>query len=236
MEIRDSSHNPEKDSLMDLPGGRERNRPGPAPDDIEATSMAIVERLLGERPYSPPEMSVVKRVVHTTGDPDFADLVRFGRGAVAAGTRVLDCGASIFTDVSMVRVGIDRRRLARLGGRIFCRVQAEDVRQLASKNGITRSSAAMEMFNDSLSGHVVAIGNAPTALETLCDLIRSRGVRPALVVGTPVGFVGAARSKERLIQTGERLGIPYITVLGTRGGSAVAACIVNALIRLAVGE
>lgn len=197
------------------------------PQAIEQDSMRQVEEFL--RPLGLPtgEKAVVGRIIHTSGDPELGKQVCFHPQAVAAGLSALRSGADIFTDVSMLGAGINSRRLGELGGQIHCAVHSADVAAEAKARSITRAAVAMERFADRLNGQVVAIGNAPTALFTLLQMIHE-GLRPALVVGMPVGFVGAARSKELLTKEA----VPYITILGTRGGSPLAATTINALMYL----
>ena len=199
------------------------------PGLIEVRSLEIVRGLLRGLDFPGPEREVAIRVVHATGDPGLAAQLRFHPRAGAEGVRGLRAGCSVFTDVEMVRAGIDRRRLANLGGEVLCLVDDPEVITEAGRAGCTRAAAAMRTFGHRLDAQVVAIGNAPTALVELCGLIELGGVRPALVVGTPVGFVGALEAKELLQQTG----VPFITLPGIRGGSPIAAAIVNALLRLA---
>jgi len=202
------------------------------PQGIEARSFEIIEELVGKTPgyreLAPEERAVVCRVVHTTGDLEMASSVRMGPGAVLTGIRALKKGTRIFADVKMVQVGINVSRLAKLGGEVYCLIDDPAVVREAERQGITRAAAAVQAACP--EGQVVAIGNAPTALSALCDLVERGHIQPALVVGTPVGFVGAAEAKERLVNQD----VPWITTCGTRGGSAVAAAVVNALILLAL--
>lgn len=172
------------------------------------------------------------RLVHATGDPEYARLTRINSGSVEIGIKALGSGAGVFTDVRMVESGINRRLLSRFGGKSRCLIDAPETAELASREGITRAAASVRLAADTLEGQIVAIGNAPTALVELLRLIDNGAPRPALVVGTPVGFVGAAESKELLAESG----IPFITVLGNKGGSSVAAAAVNALLLLAAAQ
>jgi len=173
----------------------------------------------------PGERAVVSRLIHTSGDPELATRVYFHPRAVELGTTALRQGAHIYTDVTMLGAGINSRRLAEYGGQVHCAVHSPEVAAEAKARGVTRSAVAMEKFGAALNGQVVAIGNAPTALFTLLRMMEE-GLRPALVVGMPVGFVGAAQSKELLRQRD----VPYITISGTRGGSHLAAAAINALL------
>ena len=200
------------------------------PEEIEARSIALVERLTPRLPSDAAEREVVVRLVHATGDPEVAASVRMSPGAVAAGAAALRAGRPIFVDVGMALAGISRRLADRLGCRVSCLLDLPGVAEEARRSGSTRAAAAVWLAGPQLSGGVVAIGNAPTALLSLLDLVDAGRARPALVVGMPVGFVAAAESKAELA----RRAVPFITIEGTRGGSAVAAAACNALLRLAV--
>lgn len=195
------------------------------PQEIERESMRQVDEFLKGFTFSPTEKAVVSRIVHTSGDPDLASQVRFHHRATESGLAALRKGAHVFTDVSMIIAGINKNRLGELGGEAHCLVHSPEVAEEAKRRGTTRSAVAIEVFGEKLNGQVIAIGNAPTALFTLIQMIQ-KGLRPALVVGMPVGFVGAAQSKELLT----KVDIPYITLLGTRGGSPLAAATINALL------
>ena len=196
------------------------------PKEIEVKSMAIVDEYLTGYTFTSAEKDVVKRIIHTTGDPEILSSVLFHPHAARDGIKALRGGANVFTDVNMLKAGINAKTLNGFGGEIFCGVAEEEVVQFAKDEGITRSAAAMRIYGKRLNGAVIAIGNAPTALFEVLDLIEKGIAKPALIVGTPVGFVGAKESKELMI---EKNPVPYITVIGTRGGSPIAACIVNAL-------
>ncbi|ABZ84944.1 precorrin-8x methylmutase cbic/cobh putative [Heliomicrobium modesticaldum Ice1] len=196
------------------------------PRAIETKSMEIIDGLIGPLPVSAEERKVIKRVVHTTGDPDFAKLVRWSHGAVPIGIAALARGASVFTDVNMVRVGVNSRLLTIKGGNVVCAISEPRVVAEAERTGKTRAMTAFDLLAPEMNGAVIAIGNAPTALFHLLSLVEAGRCRPALVVGTPVGFVGAAESKEALTQAD----VPYITVTGNKGGSNIAAAIVNAML------
>jgi precorrin-8X/cobalt-precorrin-8 methylmutase len=191
--------------------------------------MEIIDGLLGPLPLTKEERKVVMRVVHTTGDPDYAQIVAAYPGAVEAGIAAFRRGASIFTDVNMVRTGINKRKLAELGGEATCLIDDPEVMAKAKETGLTRAMTAFSLLAPRMDGQVVAIGNAPTALFQLMEEIQKGRTKPALVVGVPVGFVGAAESKELLAQ----MDIPWITVRGNKGGSPIAAAIVNAMLLMA---
>jgi precorrin-8X/cobalt-precorrin-8 methylmutase len=200
-----------------------------APQDIEARSMAIIEDLLPPLDYSKDERQVIKRIVHATGDSQIARLVRLHPNAVSAGITAVGEGKPIFTDVKMVAVGINRRLAAEFGCSIYCALDEQSMMRQAQNENVTRSAAALRCLGTRLNGAIIAIGNAPTALLTLLDLIDGGDVLPAVIVGMPVGFVQAEESKAELVKRD----IPYITIEGTRGGSAAAVATVNALLNLA---
>lgn len=182
----------------------------------------------------PPEHeAVVKRVIHTTADFDYAETLRFTPDAVALGVRALQKGVPIVTDTNMAKAGISKPSLARLGMQVHCFMADEAVAQRARHNGTTRAVAAMQYAAETLPGALLAVGNAPTALLEIADLIE-QGLRPALVVGVPVGFVNVVESKQRLMQVCESAGVPAIAAMGRKGGSNVAAAICNALLYTAL--
>lgn len=194
---------------------------------IEVESFEIIDSLLEPANAGEPEYQVIRRVVHTTGDPSLARAMFFSTAAIGAGVEAIAAGASIYCDVNMVVAGIQPTTQIR-GLEVTCLVADTASAELAAEEGITRGAAAIRLAAPVLDGAIVAIGNSPTALFELLRLVEEQGLRPALVVGVPVGFVGAAASKEALAASV----IPCITLPGNRGGSTVAAAIVNALIRL----
>ena len=192
------------------------------PQDIETESFAIIEDELRGRDIPAEHLPVVRRVVHATADFGFVDSLRFHPDAVQAGVAAIRGHANMVTDVNMVKAGISRR----FPGDVLCVIGDDEVAAKAKASGSTRAATAMRALVDEIRGGIVVIGNAPTALETVIDLSERGEARPALVVGTPVGFVGAAESKERLIASD----LVYISNVGRRGGTPVAVAIVNALI------
>jgi precorrin-8X/cobalt-precorrin-8 methylmutase len=203
-----------------------------APGEIEAESFRIIEEELGGHGFDPRTFAVVRRVIHATGDFSFAETMRFHPEAIAAGIEAIRAGRNVLADVNMAAAGIGRGLLARWGGEVFCGVARPEVAGEAKREGLTRSEVAVARLLDESVG-LVAIGNAPTALlEVMAIGGREPRRRPALVIGVPVGFVNAAESKEILA----RQEYPFITCLGRKGGSPVAAAIVNALLRLAAEE
>lgn len=201
---------------------------GLKPQEIEDRSMAIIDRLLPDGDWTAGERTVVKRLVHTCGDPSLASAVRFHPRAVGAGVAALRAGASAFTDTHMVRIGINAGRMQALGGSVECLISDEAVAAEAARTGRTRAACAMRTFGPRLDGAVVALGNAPTALREVLALAAEGMARPALVIGMPVGFVDAAESKDALMASD----LVYISIEGTRGGSPLAAASVNALLRV----
>ncbi|MBP2635112.1 MAG: cbiC [Firmicutes bacterium] len=196
------------------------------PMAIETRSMEIIAPYLAKFQLDEQTTKVYSRIIHAAGDPDYANIIKVHPEAIAAGIAALQAGCNIFCDVEMVRTGINKRRLGEFGGQAYCLVADETVAQEAKVAGITRSMAAMRKFGTQLNGAIVAIGNAPTALFEVLKMIEEENIKPALIVGVPVGFVGAAESKELLHTTSP---VPYITVLGNKGGSPIAAASVNAV-------
>lgn len=194
---------------------------------IEERSMALIAPHLAGRVLDPVAVKIYSRIIHAAGDPDYANHIRIHPQAADAAGKALRAGRDIFCDVEMVRTGINRRRLAEYGGAAHCLIADPAVAVAAQSAGITRAMAAMRAFGPRLHGAVVAIGNAPTALFELLKIMTETDIRPAAVIGVPVGFVGAAESKELLAATSP---VPYITVAGTKGGSPIAAAAVNAIL------
>lgn len=201
------------------------------PADIERTSMGIITAELEARGLNiPPEnAAVVKRVIHTTADFDYAVNLRFTPGAVAAGVAAVQSGATIITDTNMALAGVTKPGLARLGGQALCFMADPAVATAAKQAGTTRAVAAMHKAAREYPGVVFAVGNAPTALLAIAEEIEN-GLRPALVIGVPVGFVNVVESKEHLMATCAQYGVPAIAAMGRKGGSNVAAAICNALL------
>ena len=201
------------------------------PADIERTSISIITRELDELGLTPPPetAAVVKRVIHTTADFDYAKNLRFTPGAVQAAVRALQRGAVIVTDTNMALAGISRPGLAKLGCEAVCYMADPAVAEAAKQAGTTRAVAAMHRAAREHPGAILAVGNAPTALLTIAEEIEA-GLRPALVIGVPVGFVNVVESKEILFAVCEQHGVPAIVAMGRKGGSNVAAAICNALV------
>ncbi len=203
-----------------------------APEDIERRSFAVIDAEVPEpRPFSGPEWAIARRLVHTTADFDLLDHLKFSSGAVQAGLAALRGGAAIFTDTGMAEAGIPLRRMEPLGCSVTCMLRLPGVIEAAQAHGLTRSLAAVRAAGERLHRAVVAIGNAPTALLGLLALMEERAdIRPALVVGMPVGLVNALESKDLL----QKYNIPSIILQGRKGGSPLAAATINALADLAL--
>ena len=200
------------------------------PEEIESTSMRIIRNGL-KRTWSDDESPIVERIIHTSGDPSLEQDIAIHQKAVECGLKVLKNGAAIITDVEMVRAGIAKKNLNSLGSTVECFLNFPSVAEQAKLWGITRSMTAFRLHAHQLAGSIVAIGNAPTALLEVLSLAENIETRPALIIGMPVGFVGAKEVKELLWQ---QQNVPSITVFGTRGGSPLAASVVNALLNAAV--
>jgi precorrin-8X/cobalt-precorrin-8 methylmutase len=200
------------------------------PEEIEAESFRIIDAETGYHPWSRLEWPVVRRAIHTSADFDYARTMVFSDRAVHAGIEALRRGRGLVTDTTMALAGINKRLLERFRISASCFVADTDVADAAESEGITRSIAAMRKAAGDAGNGVFVIGNAPTALFELLRLVRKEGLRPDLVIGLPVGFVGAEESKEELIREAS---VPFITNRGRKGGSNVAAAVVNALLLLA---
>lgn len=196
------------------------------PADIEKRSFAIITEELGGRTFPESVAEVVKRVIHTSADFDYADNLCFSPDAVEQAKAALEAGATIVTDTNMALAGISKGTLAKLGGKAVCLMADEDVAREAKERGVTRATVSMEHAAKLDGPLIFAIGNAPTALIRLHELIGEGAVSPALVIGVPVGFVNVVESKEMFLG-GDT---PYIIARGRKGGSNVAAAIVNALL------
>jgi precorrin-8X/cobalt-precorrin-8 methylmutase len=193
---------------------------------IYRESFSIIRREADLSAFQPELARVVVRMIHACGMTDLPQDVQASPDAASAGVTALLAGAPLFCDATMVANGITRSRLPR-NNEVICTLSDARTADLAAKLHTTRSAAAVELWRDTLAGSVVVIGNAPTALFHLLDMLEDGAARPALIIGIPVGFVGAAESKAALATN--RLGIPFLTVRGRRGGSAIAAAAVNAL-------
>ena len=201
------------------------------PADIEKTSMAMIETELQEMGILLPKetAAVVKRVIHTTADFEYVETLYFSEDVVRKVIAEMGKKTVIVTDTNMAKAGINKVALQRLNGEIHCFMADADVAEKAKENGSTRAVASMEKAAELYPKAIFAVGNAPTALLKLCDLMEN-GFRPALVIGVPVGFVNVVESKEKMIETCEKYGVPVIAARGRKGGSNVAVAICNALL------
>ena len=201
------------------------------PAEIERGSMDIIRAELGARGIVlPPEnAAVILRCIHASADFDYAENLRFTPGAVDAAVEALRHGASVVTDTNMALAGVSRPGLLLLGGGAYCFMAEPLIAERAQQQGTTRAAASVDYAAERYPGAVFAFGNAPTALLRIAEKIEA-GLRPALVIGVPVGFVNVAESKERALETCEKYGVPAIVALGRKGGSSIAAAVCNALI------
>lgn len=202
------------------------------PSDIERTSMGILTGELERRGVTLPEETapVVKRVIHTTADFDYAENLVFTDHAVARAVETLKAGGPvILTDTNMARSGVSKPSLEKLGGRVECFMAEPQVAETAKREGTTRAVAAVDYGAARFPNAIFAVGNAPTALFQLAKHME-QGYRPALVIGVPVGFVNVVEAKEQMLELCRRLEVPAIIALGRKGGSNVAAAICNALL------
>lgn len=204
-----------------------------SPQAIEQESFRQIRELTALDGLSLEQQQVVMRIVHSVGIPEVAELVRFSPNACESGLAALSANAAILCDVEMVKQGVTKRMIQQAP---LCFLNDPRTAELAKATGETRSMAALQLWQDNLEGSVVIIGNAPTALFRLLEMIEQGAPKPALIIGMPVGFVGAAESKQALWDVHETLGIECITLLGRQGGSAVSAATCNALLRCLHGE
>ena len=200
------------------------------PAEIEKRSFEIITEELGDTHLIPGTEPIVKRCIHTSADFDYAKNLMFSEGAVEKALDAIRNGAVIVTDTQMAKAGINKRALARYGGEVYCFMSDEDVAKIAKENGSTRATASMDKAAGLDKKLLFAIGNAPTALVRLYELIEEKKLDPELIIGVPVGFVNVVESKEVLFAACERYGVPAIAAMGRKGGSNVAAAICNALI------
>lgn len=199
------------------------------PHEIEQQSFAIIDEEAGDHGFGPDEWKLVRRMIHTTADFEYIAMTRIHPRAIAAGVAAIRRGCAIVTDTNMARAGIRKDSLEAFGCRVSCFMAEPEIGKEALMRGVTRAHVAVEKAAPLIRNGIYVVGNAPTALLHLLELIREGSARPALVVGLPVGFVNAAESKAALVQTD----IPYISNQGRKGGSNVAASVINALTLLA---
>ena len=196
------------------------------PMEIEKRSFEIITEELGDTPLVPGTELVVKRCIHTSADFDYAENLCFSENVIEKAMEAIKNGACIVTDTQMAKAGINKRARSRYGGAVYCFMSDEDVAELAKTHGTTRATASMDKAASLDRKLIFAIGNAPTALVRLYELIEEDRLAPELIIGVPVGFVNVVQSKE-LIMTAN---VPYIVAKGRKGGSNIAACICNALL------
>lgn len=201
------------------------------PMEIERRSFEIITAEL-KRELPEDTAPIIKRCIHTSADFDYADNLCFSEHVVEKALAALKAGACIVTDTQMAKSGINKKALARFGGEVYCFMSDEDVAQTARENGTTRATASMDKAAALEKPLIFAIGNAPTALVRLYELIEEKKIAPELIIGVPVGFVNVVQSKELIMQTD----VPYIVARGRKGGSNIAACICNALLYMAGGR
>lgn len=199
------------------------------PQDIEKRSFEIITAELGEGTFPDGIAQVVKRVIHTTADFDYADNLVFSPDVIERAKAALLSGATVVTDTNMALSGISKPALARLGGSALCYMADPEVARIAAETGTTRAVASMHRAAQEHPGAILAVGNAPTALLAIVEEIEA-GLRPALVIAVPVGFVNVVESKEALFAACAAHGVPAIAAMGRKGGSTVAAAVCNALV------
>ena len=203
------------------------------PEEIDRRSIEVVEASLPQLDgLTPEERYVICRIVRAEGDPEIAKAVGFSPGAVNLGITAIKAQAAVVTDVRMVEVGISKALLSKCGIKTYCQIDTPNTAERAKTEGTTRSVAAIRELKPQLGGAIVVVGNAPTALLALLDMIVEGQVAPALVIGMPVGFIACPESKAELA----KVDVPYISVWEKRGGSSAAAATVNALLGLALQE
>ncbi len=202
------------------------------PDEIETLSFQIIDQEAGSHNFTNEQWAIVRRMIHTSADFEYKETVRFHKNAIISGLDAIRNGKNVITDTNMARVGIRKNELARFGARVACYMNNPQVHSTATTTGVTRAKVAVEMAAAEMADGIYVIGNAPTALLGLIDLIRKQKAKPALIIGLPVGFVNAAESKAALVE----MDFPFISNVGRKGGSNVAASVVNALAIMAAKD
>ena len=200
-----------------------------APEDIEKRSLEIITQELGSRVLDPETAPVIKRAIHATADFDYAEALSFSPNAVGIAVEALLRGAHIVTDTQMALSGVNKRLLQAFGGEAHCFMSDAEVGEMARQRKVTRASICMERAAELKEPLLLAIGNAPTALVRLYELMQEGRIAPVLIIGAPVGFVNVVEAKELIMSAGA----PYIVARGRKGGSGVAAAITNALLLMA---
>ena len=202
---------------------------------IEDASMQMIEDEIGEHQYNKNEWPIVRRIIHSTADFDFAgkNKIIFHKDAIQSAMNALKNGCSIVVDVNGVIGGLNKQNPKDFGNRIICNISNPETMKLAKEQGKTRSQVSMRMAISDIDGGIVAIGNAPTALQEVIKMVKEGLVKPALIIGIPVGFICAAESKEELSKVDE---VPFISNIGRKGGSSSASAIINAIFKLIRAE
>ena len=200
------------------------------PDEIEQSSFQIIDQEAGRHDFTGQQWSIVRRMIHTTADFEFKEMVCFHPHAISAGIEAIRNGKMIITDTNMARVGVRKKEVEQFGGHVKCYINDPLVHEKAAVTGGTRAKAAVDAAITEMKDGIYVVGNAPTALLRLIELVSAKKVRPALIIGLPVGFVNAAESKAALME----MDTPYISNVGRKGGSNVAASVVNALAIMAI--
>lgn len=197
------------------------------PREIEDKSMRMISEILGEKTFPADEEKIIKRIIHTTADFEYADITIISKNAVESAKKALLAGnCKIVSDTQMIVSGVNKRILKALNGSIDCYVDREEIANIANEQGVTRSMANIMHASDFNKEGIYMIGNAPTALYEVIRLIKEGKIKPSLVIGVPVGFVEAAESKDALME----MDVPYISTKGRKGGSTVAVAILNAIL------
>jgi len=202
------------------------------PEAIESLSFKIIDDEAGPHDFFPEEWAIVRRMIHTSADFELMQTVRFHPDSIQRGISAIQQGKTIVTDTQMARAGIRTKDLSTFGVSVDCYMTDPDVEKIARDQGITRAQAAVDAAISRMEGGIYAVGNAPTALLRLIELIEQKQAKPALVIGLPVGFVNASESKAALIE----LDYPFISNTGRKGGSTLATAVVNALIQMALNQ
>ncbi|WFA10259.1 precorrin-8X methylmutase [Tissierella sp. Yu-01] len=201
------------------------------PMDIENKSMDIIDEVMGDTSFNEEEMIIAKRMIHTTGDFEYRKIITFQNDFIAEAKKAIQSGSRIFTDTKMAYTGINKPALAKANSELRCFIDDERVFKMSKEKYTTRSACAVDLAVEE-GIDIFVIGNAPTALYRVLELVKEGKLVPKFVVGVPVGFVGAAESKEYL----REFDIPAISTVGNKGGSNVAASIINALLYMVVGR
>lgn len=199
------------------------------PADIEKRSFEIITEILGEKKLDPKNEKIIQRAIHTSADFEYADNLYFSKNVAELLIGAIKNGADIVTDTQMAKAGINKAALAKFGGEVHCFMADEDVARCAKEREVTRATVSMEKACGLKKPLLFAIGNAPTALIKLKELIEAKRISPVGIIGVPVGFVNVVESKEQIMT----LNVPYIVARGRKGGSNIAAAICNALLYMA---